>query len=88
VSGAVRNTGTTMGAIASESASFDQLLRELPGALRNSNTTARQPSGVARRPRPADRRDQAVAPQLQPFFKRLRLLVRMASRPIHDLRLS
>lgn len=85
LSGLIGNGARTFEAVGSQSKSLEAGLKVLPGALREGNRTFKElPSTLA-----AIRRllnaAKPSAPQLAPFFDRLRPLLANATEPLHEL---
>jgi phospholipid/cholesterol/gamma-HCH transport system substrate-binding protein len=84
VSGFVGNTNTVMRAIGDENVQLSRALENLPGTLRQANTT------FVRLRSALDELDQLtnvtkpVVPKLQPFFARLNKLVKRSTPTFHD----
>lgn len=85
LTGIVANGNATAGAIASESGRLNQALKVLPGTLRQANTTFVNLRSTLDDLDQLVNASKPVAPQLAPFFRTLRPLVKDAQPTIRDL---
>lgn len=87
LAGIVDGGATAMNAIAAENASLDQFLAELPGTLRQGNTTLAETRAALDDLDKLTKATKPVAPKLAPFFRKLRLLAQESQPTLRDLRL-
>lgn len=87
LAGITSKGAAAMSAIAAENASLDQFLAELPGTLRQGNTTLAETRAALDDLDRLTKATKPVAPKLAPFFRQLRLLATDSQPTIRDLRL-
>ncbi len=84
VTGFVSNTNTVMRSIGDQNAALAQALDNLPGTLRQANTTFVRLRSALNELDELTNVTKPVVPELQPFFARLNKLVKRSTPAFHD----